>query len=174
MGTFPNAAAQSFLVRDRNVIHWAPKRYDFVSLELTHGMRAPSEPSRSQDADSTLAAVAELILELEVGLGGAFCSGVADLIIIIKACMVPLQRNVKAALGQSEAAPLLLPDTAAKLAALPANVVQALHVSCCTPPSYWPQDDLYCHDKAAHSSAIHHQSRNTICRPLSLLWCLRR
>ena len=84
LGRFSNAAAQSFLVRDRNVIHWAPKRHEFVSLELTHGMRAPSEPSRSQDADSTLAAVAELILALEVGLGGAFCSGVAHLIIIIK------------------------------------------------------------------------------------------
>ena len=40
-------------------------------------MRAPSEPSRSQDVDETLTAVAELILELEVGLGGAFCSGLA-------------------------------------------------------------------------------------------------
>ena len=51
---------------------------------------------------------------------------------VMKAGMVPMQRNVKAALGQSETAPLLLPDSAAKLAALPANVVQALHVSCGT------------------------------------------
>ena len=94
---------------------------------------------------------------------------------VTEACVVLMQRNVKAALGQSETAPLLLPDSAAKLAALPANVVQALHVSCCTAALRLNAGCEKCvTSKLLAKLCPPTEFRNTGCRPLSLLWCLRR
>ena len=139
------------------------------NLDLTHSMRAPSGPSRSHDADNTLTAVAELILDLEVVFGGACCFGLAHLFVCLSWC------GARAA--QRQSCPWPERDGSSPAARQCSQAGSATCQCSAGPACEQPHSCLHVGFKTTYivvtkllaKFVVHQHSWTTICRPLFLL-----